>query len=414
MTPFTIRSTIPLDHQTPRNRAQIHPASRRPSSHSRAEASAQGGSLGEGGALPAPVFHDAKHHIKIFQGDCLDILAAIPPSCVDLIFADPPYFLSNNGITCHAGRMVSVNKGQWDKLPGADLDPVRDRFDKVHEFNRAWLAACQRVLKPNGTIWVSGTSHVIHSVGFAMQQLGFKLLNDISWVKPNPPPNLSCRYFTHATETIIWAARDKKSRHKFNYKHMKEIAGGKQMKSVWPILPPDKSEKRHGKHPTQKPVALLERILLAASDEGDLVLDPFLGGGTTILSALRLRRHAYGCELDIESINLSLRRICSDLVQVELSVSCMQISVDLFPGSMDRSLRTPTRPMDSLTSQEIGSPRPKLLFRRHTPPRSHLLSQRRKYGRSPAEIPIQPALRNRNPLRNQNRNRDLSPSGKVI
>ncbi len=159
--------------------------------------------------LPTPVFHDAKHHIKIFQGDCLDILAAIPESCVDLIFADPPYFLSNNGITCHAGRMVSVNKGKWDVSRGADAN---------HEFNRAWLTACQRVLKPNGTIWVSGTSHVIHSVGFAMQQLGFKLLNDISWVKPNPPPNLSCRYFTHATETIIWAARDKKSRHKFNYK----------------------------------------------------------------------------------------------------------------------------------------------------------------------------------------------------
>jgi site-specific DNA-methyltransferase (adenine-specific) len=303
--------------------------------------------------LPEPAFHDAKHHIKIFQGDCLDVLAAIPESCVDLIFADPTYFLSNNGITCHAGRMVSVNKGKWDKLPGADLDPARDRFDKVHEFNRAWLAACQRVLKPNGTIWVSGTSHVIHSVGFAMQQLGFKLLNDISWVKPNPPPNLSCRYFTHATETIIWAARDKKSRHKFNYKHMEEIAGGKQMKSVWSILPPDKSEKRHGKHPTQKPVALLERILLAASDEGDLVLDPFLGGGTTIVSALRLRRHAYGCDLDIESVNLSLRRICSDLVQVELSVSCTQISIDLFSGSMDRSICTHTRPMNSSLSGKL-------------------------------------------------------------
>ena len=159
-------------------------------------------SLGEGGALPAPVFHDAKHHIKIFQGDCLDILAAIPASCVDLIFADPPYFLSNNGITCHAGRMVSVNKGQWDKLPGADLDPVRVRFDKVHEFNRAWLSACQRVLKPNGTIWVSGTHHVIFSIGYAMQELGYKILNDIAWEKPNPPPNLSCRYFTHSTETV--------------------------------------------------------------------------------------------------------------------------------------------------------------------------------------------------------------------
>jgi site-specific DNA-methyltransferase (adenine-specific) len=304
----------------------------------------EGGSPSEGGPLPEPAFHDAKHHIKIFQGDCLDILAAIPESCVDLIFADPPYFLSNNGITCHAGRMVSVNKGKWDVSRGADAN---------HEFNRAWLAACQRVLKPNGTIWVSGTSHVIHSVGFAMQQLGFKLLNDISWVKPNPPPNLSCRYFTHATETIIWAARDKKSRHKFNYKHMKEIAGGKQMKSVWSILPPDKSEKRHGKHPTQKPVALLERILLAASDEGDLVLDPFVGGGTTIVSALSLRRHAYGCDLDIESINLSVRRICSDLVHVELSLSCTQISVDLCSGSMDRSMCTHTRPMNSSLSGKL-------------------------------------------------------------
>ena len=294
--------------------------------------------------LPPPVFNDEKHHIRLYQGDSLELLALLPESSVDLIFADPPYFLSNGGITCHAGKMVSVNKGAWDKSQG----PVAN-----HEFNRAWLAACQRILKPNGSLWVSGTAHVIHSVGFAMQQLGFKLLNDISWVKPNPPPNLSCRYFTHATETIIWAARDKKSRHKFNYKHMKEIAGGKQMKSVWQILPPDESEKRHGKHPTQKPVALLERILQAASDEGDLVLDPFLGGGTTILGALRLRRHAYGCELDIQSINLSLRRLCSDLVQVELSVSCLQISVDLFSGSMDRSVRTPTRPMDSLHSGKL-------------------------------------------------------------
>ena len=150
--------------------------------------------------LPAPVYDDPKHHIRLYQGDCLELLALIPESTVDLIFADPPYFLSNGGITCHAGRMVSVNKGDWDKSKGPDAN---------HEFNRAWLAACQRVLKPNGSIWVSGTAHVIHSVGFAMQQLGFKLLNDISWVKPNPPPNLSCRYFTHATETIIWAARTK-------------------------------------------------------------------------------------------------------------------------------------------------------------------------------------------------------------
>ena len=279
-------------------------------------------------SLPAPAFDDPRHHLKIFLGDCLDLLAQIPESSVDLVFADPPYFLSNGGITCHAGKMVSVNKGEWDKSRGPDAN---------HEFNRAWLAACQRVLKPNGGIWVSGTSHVIHSVGFAMQQLGFKLLNDISWVKPNPPPNLSCRYFTHATETIIWAAKNSKSRHTFHYKLMKEANRGKQMKSVWEIRPPEPWEKKFGKHPTQKPVALLERILLASSNEGDLVLDPFSGSGTTLLAAFRLRRHALGCELSAEFLTLGLRRICSNLVQVDLSLTCVQFSLDPFPDPMDRS-----------------------------------------------------------------------------
>ena len=287
--------------------------------------------------LPAPVFHDPLHHIKIFHGDCLEILAAIPENCVDLIFADPPYFLSNNGITCHAGRCrassalkteVSVNKGDWDKSRGADAN---------HEFNRAWLAACQRVLKPNGSIWVSGTSHVIHSVGFAMQQLGFKLLNDISWVKPNPPPNLSCRYFTHATETIIWAAKNAKSRHKFNYTHMKQINNGRQMKSVWEIFPPPKEEKRFGKHPTQKPVALLERILLAASNEGDLVLDPFLGSATTAIASLRVSRQIVGVDFEQIWIQLALGRLCSNLVQAQISAVCLHFDLDPQPHPMNRS-----------------------------------------------------------------------------
>ncbi len=278
--------------------------------------------------LPAPAFDDPKHHLRIYHGDCLELLAQISESSVDLVFADPPYFLSNGGITCHAGKMVSVHKGDWDKSRGTDAN---------HEFNRSWLAAAQRVLKPNGSIWVSGTSHVIHSVGFAMQQLGFKLLNDISWVKPNPPPNLSCRYFTHATETIIWAAKDKKSRHTFNYKLMKEANRGKQMKSVWEIRPPESWEKKFGKHPAQKPVALLERILLASTNEGDLVLDPFLGGGATLVAAFRLHRHALGCELSAQFLSLSLRRICSNLVQVDLSLTCVQFSLDPFPDPMDRS-----------------------------------------------------------------------------
>jgi site-specific DNA-methyltransferase (adenine-specific) len=303
--------------------------------------------------LPTPVFDDPRHHIRLYQGDSLELLALLPESSVDLIFADPPYFLSNGGITCHAGKMVSVNKGAWDKSQGPAAN---------HEFNRSWLAACQRILKPNGSLWVSGTAHVIHSVGFAMQQLGFKLLNDISWVKPNPPPNLSCRYFTHSTETIIWAARDKKSRHTFNYKLMKETNRGKQMKSVWEhIKPPETWEKRFGKHPTQKPLALLERILLASSHEGDLVLDPFSGSGTTALAALRTRRSAIALELSYEYLALTLQRLTQDLIRVELFLTTVQFSLDLFPDPMDRSCsgrllkRAPFSRQPSTQSQKMSA-----------------------------------------------------------
>lgn len=287
--------------------------------------------------LPQPAFHDVKHGITIYQGDCLQILAALPAESVDLIFADPPYFLSNGGITCHAGRMVSVNKGEWDRSRGPDAN---------HEFNRAWLAACQRVLKPNGSVWVSGTAHVIHSVGFAMQQLGMKILNDITWVKPNPPPNLSCRYFTHATETIIWAAKSMKSRHTFNYQLMKELNRGRQMKSVWILSAPEREEKRFGKHPTQKPVALLERILLASSRKGDLVLDPFLGSGTMAVAALRLDRQVWGIERDTGFLVLSLARIVGELCVVQTSVVAFAFPLDLRGLFVDRSeQRTREAPM---------------------------------------------------------------------
>ncbi len=294
--------------------------------------------------LPAPVFHDPEHHIKIYHGDCVEILAAIPESCVDLIFADPPYFLSNDGITCHAGRMVSVNKGDWDRSRGPDVN---------HQFNHAWLAACQRVLKPNGSIWVSGTSHVIHSVGFAMQQLGLKLLNDITWVKPNPPPNLSCRYFTHATETIIWAAKNKKSRHTFHYRLMRQLAGGRQMKSVWEIPPPEREEKRFGKHPTQKPVALLERILVAASNRGDFVLDPFMSSGTTVIAALRLCRWVLGIDFEGTSIDITLARVCGELVHVRAIVTSLENDLDLYRGPVDRSGFTGTRVMGTPASGKL-------------------------------------------------------------
>jgi len=337
-------------------------------------------------SLPTPAFDDPKHHLRIYHGDCLELLALFPESSVDLVFADPPYFLSNGGITCHAGKMVSVNKGEWDKSRGPDAN---------HDFNRAWLAAAQRVLKPNGSIWVSGTAHVIHSVGFAMQQLGFKLLNDISWVKPNPPPNLSCRYFTHATETIIWAAKSSKSRHTFHYKLMKESNRGKQMKSVWEIRPPETWEKKFGKHPTQKPVALLERILLASTNEGDHVLDPFSGSGTTLLAAFRLRRHALGCELSAEFLTLSLRRICSNLVQVALSLSVLEISfssldfsVDPITDPMDRSKCTHSRAVISSAARNLSSVLAGATFFR-MPPQLQLVQQERRFyfiGRTQREV----------------------------
>ena len=218
----------------------------------------------------------------------------------DMIFADPPYFLSNGGITCRAGRMVKVDKGAWDRSQGPDEN---------HLFNREWLSRCRGLLKPNGTIWVSGTHHVIHSVGFAMQQLGFRILNDITWVKPNPPPNLSCRYFTHATETVIWAARDPKARHTFNYQVMKALNDNRQMKSVWTMKAPAHDEKTHGRHPTQKPLELLCRILRASSRPGDRVLDPFSGSATTGVAAIRTGRRFVGCELDRESVTLAVRRL---------------------------------------------------------------------------------------------------------
>jgi len=236
----------------------------------------------------------------LLQGDCIELMSKQSEKSVDLIFADPPYFLSNGGMTCKSGKMVSVNKGDWDASRGVSNN---------HAFNREWLAQCQRLLSDNGSMFVSGTFHVIFSVGFAMQELGFKILNDISWHKVNPPPNLSCRYFTHSTETIIWAAKNKSSKHCFNYADMKLENDGKQMKNLWNIMAPRKAEKLLGKHPTQKPIKLLKRIVSAASQPGDMVLDPFLGSGTTGVACRELGRHFVGMDLDSAYIELAKKRI---------------------------------------------------------------------------------------------------------
>lgn len=245
-------------------------------------------------------YDDPAHSVKLLKGDCITILNQARENSVDMIFADPPYFLSNGGITCHAGRMVSVNKGKWDKSKGVVEN---------HKFTLDWLKACQRVLKPNGTIWVSGTTHIIYSVGYAMQELGYKILNDIVWYKRNAPPNLSCRYFTHSTEIVLWAAKNEKSKHYFDYQLMKKFNNGKQMRNLWQMSAPLAEEKKFGKHPTQKPVELLTRIILASTKEYDLVLDPFCGSSTTGVASILLNRKYVGIDFEEEYLHLSKKRI---------------------------------------------------------------------------------------------------------
>lgn len=239
----------------------------------------------------------------LFQGDALELLAKIRPESVDCIWTDPPYFLSNDGVTNVGGRRVSVNKGAWDSSAGVDED---------HAFNLRWLDACRRVLRPTGTIWVTGTIHVYLSVGMAMRQLGFRILNDIIWEKPNPPPNLGTRCFTHSTEVLLWAAkapRGSNHRYAFNYAEMKAENGGRQMKSVWRFPSAGRDERRHGRHPTQKPVALIDRCIRASTNPGDTVLDPFAGTASTGVAALMNGRHFLGIEQDPAYVAIGIRRL---------------------------------------------------------------------------------------------------------
>jgi len=259
----------------------------------------------------APYFH--KDNFVLYNADCLKILEQLPENSIDMIFADPPYNLSNGGFTCHAGRAVSVNKGTWDTSNG---------FKKDFEFHLNWIKACKRVLKPEGTIWISGTYHSIYECGFALQDEGYKILNDIAWYKPNASPNLSCRYFTASHENLIWAKKDKKAKHIFNYDEMREGSWehdfikkpNKQMRSVWAINTPNSWEKKFGKHPTQKPFELLKRIILASTKKGDVVLDPFTGSSTTGLAAIKYGRKFVGIDTENKYLDLSKKRL-NDLIK---------------------------------------------------------------------------------------------------
>lgn len=245
-------------------------------------------------------YYYENNNFKLIQGDSLSILKKIEQKSVDMIFADPPYFLSGDGISCSAGKMVSVKKGVWDE---------KIEIKEKHKFNKKWIRLCKEILKDDGTIWISGTMHNIYSIGMALEEEGFKIINNITWRKLNPPPNISCRAFVHSTETILWAKKDiKKAKHKFNYELMREMNNNKQMKDVWETSLTKPSEKKCGKHPTQKPIALLEKIILASTDEGDLILDPFNGSGTTGIVANKLNRKYIGIEKEKEYLDLTIKR----------------------------------------------------------------------------------------------------------
>lgn len=248
--------------------------------------------------MPNHTFMSKDSLFSLYQGDCNEILLSFKGK-IDLIFADPPYFLSNDGLSIQSGKIVSVNKGQWDK---------GDNIDDIDSFNMQWIQNAKVALKDTGSILISGTYHNIFSLGRILQKLDFKILNIITWQKTNPPPNFSCRYLTHSTEQIIWARKSAKHKHIFNYEILKYLNGDKQMRDVWtfPAIAP--WEKINGKHPTQKPLALLTRLILMASNEDSIICDPFSGSSTTGIAANLLKRRFIGIEKEDEFIDISIKR----------------------------------------------------------------------------------------------------------
>ena len=245
-----------------------------------------------------PYYKSPDRAFTLLHGDCFELLHEFDFkfSC---IFADPPYFLSNGGISVQSGKIVSVNKGEWDKGKSQE---------EMMQFNLEWLGLCRDKLKENGTIWISGTYHNIFSVANCLTELGYKILNVITWAKTNPPPNISCRYFTYSTEFIIWARKSEKKPHYFNYDLMKQINGDKQMTDVWHLPAIARWEKSFGKHPTQKPLALLARIIMASTQPGEWVLDPFCGSSTTGIASNLLGRRYLGIDQEEKYIEISKNR----------------------------------------------------------------------------------------------------------
>jgi len=248
--------------------------------------------------MVTPYYKSANRDFTLLKGDCFELLQQFDFK-FDMIFADPPYFLSNDGISVQSGKIVSVNKGDWDKGGTPEY---------IYDFNLKWLSLCRDKLKENGTVWISGTYHNIFSVANALTELGYKILNVVTWVKTNPPPNISCRYFTYSTEFIIWARKSQKKPHQFNYELMKKLNDNKQMTDVWRLPAIAPWEKSCGKHPTQKPLALLTRIILASTNPKSWILDPFSGSGTTGIAANLVGRRYLGIELQTDFAEMSKMR----------------------------------------------------------------------------------------------------------
>lgn len=245
-----------------------------------------------------PYFKSEDKNFYLLHGDTMELLPKFEHK-FDMVFADPPYFLSNNGLSIQSGKIVSVNKGTWDKSEG---------FEEVNNFNREWLSLVRDKMKDNATIWISGTMHNIFSVGQILTELGFKILNVITWEKTNPPPNFSCRYFTYSTEQIIWARKEPKVPHYFNYDLMKQLNDDKQMKDVWKLSAIAPWEKSCGKHPTQKPLSVLSRLILASTKPNAWILDPFAGSSTTGIASNLANRRYLGIDKEIDFLEISKNR----------------------------------------------------------------------------------------------------------
>lgn len=234
----------------------------------------------------------------LFRGKSQQILQQLS-NTVDVIIADPPYFLSNGGQKIQGTKIVSVNKGEWDKI---------ESIDSIDKFNQEWIDACRPLLKDNGTIWVCGTFHNIYSVEKCLKNAGFQIINVITWQKSDPTPTWGELHFNFSSEYIIWARKNPKSNHYFNYELMKQLNGGVLMPDVWKLPTVGLWEKTCGKHPTQKPLRLLYRILIASTRIGDTVLDPFAGSCTTGIAANLLNRKFIGIDQSEEFLNLGIRR----------------------------------------------------------------------------------------------------------